>query len=565
MDSILSVQNKNVSGDGKLFTKVSRAVTEARSHFYWQFLGIWQSPWRVVLEPLHIYMSTIWDEWHCWKSGTQNKGRDRLLYCCIQAWMKNGGLILWNAVAIMPNVQDLLADGWIPHPISSRDQSRLDQFGKTFSWNIHRISCWSQVENLERRLYVFQTLKNWNRWTQRKFSLEESTQKKCWRHKGETIVHSTVAEGTAKLFGRDHGVQEPTPRREQPVRSERSQRRTSRQLGEFSTDRNKRWRWSPKSLQVNLSSSDRTSSSTLRAERRNIPYSTERHWRDQDCSHKSGCDAKKPYWRFLECRRGSKFVRFMDRIHGCGLQKSCNYRTWLFDAWNLVACQKQLRRRKSTNGLLKSRRSRTLEDGEAFISSIQKMDSTEKPSKSRRKSSRFRWRRWCFAKWEHRSAQRSCWKPQAKVMNPTKSQRQSLHASWKLMNPGGGVWNLLHQKIMKITSRRKATIRKVIAFENLPAWQLDSVTSKKDVILEAQRRAKESQLCFFDGHLSSQKKCGVRNKSTVVLRDDTVKDDSGAYAVFTEQCSSAWLPDCAGQAADAETAYTQARLEDAPK
>ena len=51
----------------------------------------------------------------------------------------------------------------------------------------------------------------------------------------------------------------------------------------------------------------------------------------------------------------------------------------------------------------------------------------------------------------------------------------------------------------------------------------------------------------------------------VVLRGDIVKDDSGSYAVFTEQGSSASqmtaakimdiisrLPDCAGQAADAK-------------
>ena len=62
----------------------------------------------------------------------------------------------------------------------------------------------------------------------------------------------------------------------------------------------------------------------------------------------------------------------------------------------------------------------------------------------------------------------------------------------------------------------------------------------------------------------------------VVLRGDTVKDDSGCYAVFTEQGSSApqmmakamdiisRLPGCAGQAADAESAYTQVKMEDAP-
>ena len=57
-----------------------------------------------------------------------------------------------------------------------------------------------------------------------------------------------------------------------------------------------------------------------------------------------------------------------------------------------------------------------------------------------------------------------------------------------------------------------------------------------------------------------------------------MKDDSGSYAVFTEQGSSASqmtaekvmdiisrLPRCAGQAADAVSAYTQARMEDAPK
>ena len=54
----------------------------------------------------------------------------------------------------------------------------------------------------------------------------------------------------------------------------------------------------------------------------------------------------------------------------------------------------------------------------------------------------------------------------------------------------------------------------------------------------------------------------------VVLRSDIVKDDSGAYAVFTEQGSSASqmiaakamdviarLPGCDGQAADAVSAY----------
>ena len=66
-------------------------------------------------------------------------------------------------------------------------------------------------------------------------------------------------------------------------------------------------------------------------------------------------------------------------------------------------------------------------------------------------------------------------------------------------------------------------------------------------------------------------------KGRVVFGGDIVKDDSGSYAVFTEQGSSASqmtaakvmdiisrLPGCAGQAADAVSAYTQVKMEDAP-
>ena len=67
-------------------------------------------------------------------------------------------------------------------------------------------------------------------------------------------------------------------------------------------------------------------------------------------------------------------------------------------------------------------------------------------------------------------------------------------------------------------------------------------------------------------------------KGRVVLRGDIVKDNSGSYAVFTEQGSSAFqmtaakimdiisrLPGCDGQAADAVSAYTQVKMEDAHK
>ena len=93
---------------------------------------------------------------------------------------------------------------------------------------------------------------------------------------------------------------------------------------------------------------------------------------------------------------------------------------------------------------------------------------------------------------------------------------------------------------------------------------------------------RKSSFCVTDGHLSSEK-CWIggkaqKYKGRVVFRGDIVKDDSGAYAVFTEQGSSASqmtaakvmdiissLPGCDGQAADAVSAYTQVKMEDAHK
>ena len=97
-----------------------------------------------------------------------------------------------------------------------------------------------------------------------------------------------------------------------------------------------------------------------------------------------------------------------------------------------------------------------------------------------------------------------------------------------------------------------------------------------------QGRPAKSSFCIINGHISFEnaelEAKHQKYKGRVVLRGDIVKDDSGSYAVFTEQGSSASqmtaakvmdiisrLPGCAGQAADAASAYTQVQMEDAPQ
>ena len=110
--------------------------------------------------------------------------------------------------------------------------------------------------------------------------------------------------------------------------------------------------------------------------------------------------------------------------------------------------------------------------------------------------------------------------------------------------------------------------------EKIPAWQLTNVRSKKEVIDEARNKGRKvhfaslMDLCHLEN--SELEPRYQKYKGRVVLRGDIVKDDSGAYAVFTEQGSSASqmsaaevmdiisrLPGCSGQADDAVSAYTQ--------
>ena len=208
-------------------------------------------------------------------------------------------------------------------------------------------------------------------------------------------------------------------------------------------------------------------------------------------------------------------------------------------------------------------------------------------------------------------------------------------------------------QVMKIRDGKAAVNKEWKKIETIPAWQLEKVRRKKEVIKEAQmlgmlcktnlshdgqvtdgtlffrrdlshrvcdgrvikcvqqlcdnweQRRSGSVLCAMCRHSPStlmscsriiktvhfpswMDTCHLKNaeleprfqkyKGCVVLRGDIVKDDSGTYAVFTEQSSSesqmtaakvmdviSKLPDCAGQAADAKSAYTQVKLEDAPK
>ena len=134
---------------------------------------------------------------------------------------------------------------------------------------------------------------------------------------------------------------------------------------------------------------------------------------------------------------------------------------------------------------------------------------------------------------------------------------------------------------MKIPAAKAAVDNEWEKLEGILAWNLTKVRSKKEVIDEARTAgatvhfASLMDICHLKNELEAKHQ---KYKGPVVLRGDIVKDDSGSYAVFTEQGSSvsqmtaakimdiiSSLPGCGGQAADAISAYTQVKKEDAHK
>ena len=148
-------------------------------------------------------------------------------------------------------------------------------------------------------------------------------------------------------------------------------------------------------------------------------------------------------------------------------------------------------------------------------------------------------------------------------------------------------YNLVHKFIpmpqaMKIPAAKAAVDKEWEKLEKISAWNLTKVKSKKQVIDEARTSgatvhfASLMDICHLkNAELEAKHQ---KYKGRVVLRGDIVKDNSGSYAVFTEQGSSASqmtaakvmdiisrLPGCDGQATDAVSAYTQVKMEDAHK
>ena len=96
---------------------------------------------------------------------------------------------------------------------------------------------------------------------------------------------------------------------------------------------------------------------------------------------------------------------------------------------------------------------------------------------------------------------------------------------------------------MNIQDAKVAVDKEWEKLQKLPEWQVMKVKSRKEVFQKAQKEKRTvhfatlTDLCHLKNSKLEQQ--FQKHKGRVVFRGDDVIDDSGSYAVFTEQGSSA--------------------------
>ena len=109
-------------------------------------------------------------------------------------------------------------------------------------------------------------------------------------------------------------------------------------------------------------------------------------------------------------------------------------------------------------------------------------------------------------------------------------------------------FNFVHKfipmlKSMKMPDAKAAVDKEWDKLQKIPTWQLTKVRNKKEVIDEARKEGRTAHFASLVDicHLknSELEPTCRKYKGRGALRGDIVKGDSGSYAVFTEEGSSA--------------------------
>ena len=137
--------------------------------------------------------------------------------------MKNGGLLLWNAIAICEMSKTYWQMGKTPHerrfgePFKRTNDSLWSNRGVSPDFNTRPVKTSPRIWKGDILITDIEEMEEMD--ASEIYPRRINAKEVLIPQKGEEIIFPT-ADCTAKLTERDHELREPTPRREQPVRSE---------------------------------------------------------------------------------------------------------------------------------------------------------------------------------------------------------------------------------------------------------------------------------------------------------------------------------------------------------
>ena len=185
------------------------------------------------------------------------------LCCCDPAWTKNGGLVLWNVTAMCEMFKTFCQMGknrlegdlenhsmleqWLNiirhHQKIRRDFITLARKYYGITWNLSWL--WTdRGESLDRR-YLDSRPGRFGKVGCIKYLSSKNQQERILIRRKDDEFIFPKADGTAKCQRERPRIPRTDSQAGTYRQERRSQRRTSRGTGRFSTDRNKRWRCSP--------------------------------------------------------------------------------------------------------------------------------------------------------------------------------------------------------------------------------------------------------------------------------------------------------------------------------
>ena len=571
--------------------------------------------WRSFLESLYVDTTQIRNKWDCWESSAQSviEGTSAVL---LQSGLdEKWWQIPWNAIATCGTFKISCLMGKL-HTKGALENSLKDQSFRLVHWLSITLSVRKTSQesiNLERSgkksyldcyLDTFGTRVEFGRVgdimvahleeletmnASEIYSKRLNAKEVIFHQEGEFIF--PAADGRIKLSGGDQELRTPTLIRDRPIRGE-SQRDF---LGESEGSHppppqdslpdvgeaiNDFWSMSG-NFMYRHHVEPRVKHYSPREESFPIPLK----YIDVSRTTHTNLDVKQEkrvddYWSIGGSRDLSDswtdFTQFtlLDKKHPDGY------------VWSL---------KEKQNGQMKNQNSIMPEDYKEFVSLTLRTRNSKRPFRKLERNWKHRRLQPCFARHARKT---NMGRPVARLMilsqnlcilEASESTRLRMEESLPYYHEdhiaGKGDNSLQHYNFvhnftpvlqaMKIPAASVAVDQEWEKLEKIPAWDLTKVSSKSVVIDEARTKGAKVHVA------SLMEICHLKNaeletkhqkyKLRVVFRGHIVEDDSGSYAVFTEQGSSASqmtaatkvmdiicrLPGCRGQAADAVSSYTQ--------